>query len=91
MVILEILDASLSFLYLHKCVFGLYWLKVVTREDFDSLQNVLRFNIQPLMVGVQSQPLVDYIKDWTVKVWETYFFREFNGLIKAIGIQKNHE
>jgi hypothetical protein len=43
MVILEILDASLSFLYLHKCVFGLYWLKVVTREDFDSLQNVLRF------------------------------------------------
>jgi hypothetical protein len=43
------------------------------------------------MVGVQLQPLVDYIEGWRVEVWETYFFREFNGLIKEIGILKNCE
>jgi len=43
------------------------------------------------MIRVKPQPLVDYIEGWRVGVWETYFFMEFNALIKEIGIQKNHE
>jgi hypothetical protein len=43
------------------------------------------------MPGMQPQSLVDYIEPWKAKVWETFFFKEFNGLIKPTSTQENYE
>jgi hypothetical protein len=76
------------FLGINIFLFDMFKLKAITKDDFKSFQSDIGLDIIP---SIHVQLLEKYIEQWRAEVWETCFYREFNGQIKPIGVQKSQE